>query len=165
MTSAEATTAYDCLKKALTASYKKSGMDYAGYYVDWARYSTQPYQSGTHGGRYVNNYANAKGKAYGKFEKAGTMPVGAMMAKDSFMVTGGGKTGPGPLFMMEKMWKGFNKESGNWKYTMIMPDGAVFGTTGGKGSANVQFCADCHSAVSDQDHLYFLPEEYRTTSN
>jgi len=109
-------------------------MDYAVYYVDWVRYSTQPYRSRTQGGR------------YGKFENAGTMPVGAMMAKDSFMVTGGGKTGPGLLFVMEKMWKGFNDGSGNWWYSMIMPDGTVFGTTGCKGSANVQFCADCHSA-------------------
>ena len=35
------------------------------------------------------------------------------------------------------------------------------GITGGKGSANVTFCAKCHNkALAGQDHLFFLPEEF-----
>ena len=48
---------------------------------------------------------------------------------------------------------------------MIMPDGSLFGVTGGQGSENVQFCAECHALVTDhQDSVYFLPEEFRLTS-
>jgi hypothetical protein len=67
------------------------------------------------------------------------------------------------MFLMEKMPAGFNAASGNWKYTMIMPNGAVFGETNGKNSAGMQSCIECHAAVAeDQDHMMFLPEEYRT---
>lgn len=45
---------------------------------------------------------------------------------------------------------------------MIMPDGAVFGTTGGRKAANVRFCAECRGSVAEeQDSLFFLPNEYR----
>jgi len=63
------------------------------------------------------------------------------------------------------MSRGFNKASGNWRYSMIMPDGTVYGTTKGKGAKNVEFCVACHATMGDdQDHLFFMPEEYRKTA-
>ncbi len=166
LTTAEAKGAYECLVKEMLAGYKKSGMKVAGFYKDWDIYNNQPYVSDTHGGRFVNNYANATARNYGKFEDVGRLPVGAMLAKDSFAVHGNGKTGPGPLFLMEKMPAGFNKASGNWRYTMVMPDGAIFGVTNGQNSAKMQFCIDCHAAVADdQDSVMLLPDEYRVKSN
>ena len=166
LTTAEARSAYECLVKEMAAGYAKSGLNQASHYKDWNSYNNQPYVSDTHGGRYVNNYANAQGQAYGKFEEAGQMPVGAMLGKDSFVAHGNGKLGAGPLFLMEKMPAGFNKASGNWRYTMVMPDGAVFGTTSGKGSAKVQFCIECHASVAeDQDSMMLLPDEFRVKSN
>jgi hypothetical protein len=44
---------------------------------------------------------------------------------------------------------------------MVMPNGSILGATNGKGSANVAFCIECHASVSDQDHMFFLPEEVR----
>ncbi|MFQ5745262.1 MAG: hypothetical protein ACE5HV_17025, partial [Acidobacteriota bacterium] len=67
---------------------------------------------------------------------------------------------PGPLFLMEKMPAGFSPETGDWRYTMIMPNGSVFGATKGRNADKVQFCADCHGA-SDNDSMFFLPTEYR----
>jgi hypothetical protein len=61
---------------------------------------------------------------------------------------------------MEKMQAGFSPATGDWRYTMIMPNGAVFGATKGKDAAKVQFCADCHGG-SENDSMFFLPEEYR----
>ncbi|MDX1486041.1 MAG: cytochrome P460 family protein [Alphaproteobacteria bacterium] len=128
----------------------------------WRRYSRVAYPSATHGGRFVNNYANDAAHKYAGFEKAGQMPEGAVLAKDSFGVSKAGAVSVGPLFLMEKMAKGFNKASGDWRYTMIMPDGSVFGVTNGKGSARMKFCAECHAAVGEtQDHMFFLPAEYR----
>ena len=159
---AEARSAYDCLIKGLAAGYSKSGLAVAGYYKDWKNYSTQPYVSDTHGGRYVNNYGNSLAASYSKYEKAGRMPVGALLAKDSFVAKGNGKLAAGPLFLMEKMAAGFNKDSGNWRYTMVLPNGQVFGTTNGAGSAKMRFCYECHMSVAEeQDSLMFLPDEYR----
>jgi len=162
LTDAEAAAAYDCISGQMRAAYGKSGDAVAAGYLGWQRYSRVAYQSATHGERYVQNYANAKGRAYGAFEKAGRMPVGATLAKDSFAVTGNGHVAPGPLFIMEKMAAGFNRDSGDWKYTMIMPNGSVFGETKGRNTAGMRFCFECHMAVDeDQDSMMLLPDEYR----
>jgi len=135
-------------------------------YQGWERLNTTPYVSATHGSRYVNNYPGPEAaQAYGKFEEVGAMPAGGRIAKDSFTVSPDGRVAAGPLFMMEKMPRGFNEASDDWRYAMIMPDGSLFGVTNGPGSQNVQFCAECHALVADdQDSLYFLPEEFRVTS-
>jgi hypothetical protein len=138
----------------------------AQQYQSWERLNTQPYVSATHGNRYVNNYpAPDVAEAYGRFEEVGAMPAGARIAKDSFTVSPDGRVGVGPLFIMEKMAEGFNDASDDWRYAMIMPDGSLFGMTGGQGSQNVAFCAECHAIVADdQDSLYFMPEEFRVTA-
>lgn len=159
----EAEAAYDCIREELAKGYSGSGRATAAAYGDWTRYNSAPYQSGTHGSRYVNNYANGKAADYGKFEDAGILPVGSIVAKDSFVVTSSGKVAPGPLFTMEKMKSGFRADSGDWKYALIMPNGTVMGETNGKGAQMVEFCIGCHAAAGeDQDQLFFLPKEYRT---
>ncbi|MCG8690971.1 MAG: cytochrome P460 family protein, partial [Minwuiales bacterium] len=163
ITNAEARAVYDCLLDEMVAGYRKSGDQTAELYKGWKTFNTVPYQSGTHGNRYVNNYANAVAEVnYGKYEDVGRMPVGSVLAKDSFVVMGNGRTAAGPLFIMEKAFAGFSPETDNWKYSMVMPDGTVFGQTGGKGANNVAFCHQCHVAVAeDQDALFFLPDELR----
>lgn len=146
----------------MQAGYARSGGPVSGSYTNWTRYSKVAYVSGTHGSRYVQNYGNAKASAYGKYEKVGKMPVGAILAKDSFMVSPDGRVGAGPLFVMEKMPAGFNEAAGEWKYSMVMPSGAIFGVTNGKNSSGMAFCYECHMAVGEeQDSLMFMPDEYR----
>ncbi len=131
-------------------------------FTNWKIFNSSTYLSETHGGRYLNNYANEiAASTYGKYEDVTQMPVGSVVVKDGFAVNSSGQTGLSPLFVMEKMKTGFNKETGDWRYTMIMPNGAVVGTTNGKGSASVQFCADCHIGGEENDFMLFLPEEYR----
>ncbi|MBT6441481.1 MAG: hypothetical protein HOK61_03565 [Alphaproteobacteria bacterium] len=109
--------------------------------------------------RYVNNYANAKAQDYGLYEEGGPMPVGAIAAKESFVVSPNGKIGVGPLFLMAKQAAGSSPDTGDWYYTMILPNGAV------QDAANIQkFCNDCHTiAGEDDDNLMFLPDEYRVS--
>ena len=161
MSAGEAKDAYACIQGTLTAGYGKSGNAWAGQYTAWKNYANQPYVSDTHGGRYVNNYVNGRGSNYGLYESAGPAPVGTVLAKDSFSVSPKGKVGPGPLFLMEKMAAGFSSETGDWRYTLILPNGKVLGETGGQGSKKVGFCADCHQAVDEQDSRFYLDEEYR----
>ena len=157
----EAASAYGCLIDQLLAGYAKSGNPTAAAYTSWRRYNTVPYQSATHGGRYVNNYANGTASAYGDFEDVGHLPQGSIVAKDSFAVKGNGAVAAGPLFLMEKMGAGWHPESGDWRYTLVMPDGTVIGETHGKSTANVEFCAECHATMEDTDSLWFLPEDVR----
>jgi len=162
ISAAEAEAAYICLKSEMKKAYRKAGLRQVSGYTGWLRVNATAYQSATHGGRYVNNYANSHGNyRYKKFEKAGTLPFGSVLAKDSFAVRPYGKLGIGPLFIMEKMKKGFNKESGDWRYSMVMPNGKVAGMTKGKGM-NMKFCAECHAGVApEQDHIFLVPEDYR----
>ncbi|MEH6404900.1 MAG: cytochrome P460 family protein, partial [Sneathiella sp.] len=163
LTPKEAVAAYDCLKADLSAGYAKGKVSEMANYTDWQNVAVSPYIAGTHGNRYVNNYVNEIGlEEYKKYEEIGTMPVGSVVAKDSFSVGGNGYVSAGPMFLMEKMANGFAPASGNWRYSMVMPDGTVFGRTKGKNSAGVAFCEECHAAVADeQDFLMLLPEESR----
>jgi len=146
----------------MQAAYAKSDNEIAINFWNYRLYSKSPYVSGTHGGRQVLNYANDTARAYGNYENAGALPVGSKLAKPSFSVNGAGHGAVGPLFLMEKMDAGFNPDSGDWRYTMVMPNGAVFGTTKGAGADKVAFCVGCHISVApDQDSVMLLPDEYR----
>ena len=158
----EAEAIYRGLAADMAKIYALSGAPIAAAYQGWRRYNSAPYLSVTHGQRYVNNYANRLARDYGRFEDAGRMPVGAVIAKDSIAITAGGEAFPGPLFVMEKMAQGFSYASGDWRYTMIMPDGSLLGVTKGEGAQRVEFCIGCHLAREAYDHLYFPPEEVRS---
>lgn len=161
----EAAEVYDVIVSALKAGYKRSGHAVAQAYQGWKRYNTAPYRSVSHGNHYLNNYANPVAKAYGAFEDAGRMPVGSIIAKDSFSVTTSRGIVLGPLFIVQKMPAGFNHVTGDWKYTEILPDGTLLGETNGEGAERVEYCIACHLAVEKQDHLYFVPKAYRINSD
>lgn len=66
-----------------------------------------------------------------------------------------------PLFIMQKIHKGFNPVSGDWKYVQINPTAQVLGETNGTGSEKVEYCIGCHLAREQNDHLFYLPEKNR----
>jgi hypothetical protein len=154
--------AYDGLRKDLVAAFALTDDPDAQKYQTWKRYNSAPYESTQHGDRYLNNYANKKAQAYVMYENSGVMPIGSVLAKDSFTVLKGGEVYPGPLFLMEKMPKGFKPVFGDWKYVMYLPDGSFIGETNGDGDENVEYCGACHAGVgATQDHMFFLPKPYR----
>jgi hypothetical protein len=159
---AEAIALYQNIRERVHGGYRLAAHAAVADLCDWPLYNRAPYLSATHGRRYVNNYANPLARAYGRYEQAGPMPVGAVLAKDSFTVTRQGEVFAGALFVMEKMPAGFNPAGSDWRYTMIMPDGSLFGTTKGEGSDRVDFCITCHQAVPAEHHqLFFVPPAYR----
>jgi hypothetical protein len=162
LTGADALTIYNRILDDMVAGYRLSGVLYTAAYRLWRRYNTVPYRSSQHGERFVNNYTNSIAGDYRLFEAAGNLPPGSILVKDSFAVTANGDVFSGPLFVMEKMATGFNPESRDWRYAMYMPDGSLFGTTNGEGSARVEFCIACHKeAGHEHDHLFYVPERYR----
>jgi hypothetical protein len=152
---------YAIARAAMGVGYPLSGLAVARDYQSWRRYNSAPYLSARHGNHYLNNYANERARAYGEFEGAGRLPVGAVIAKDSFSVTESGGILLGPLFIMEKMPQGFNDVSGDWKYTLVRSDGTLFGETNGPGAKRVEYCIACHLAQERYDHLYFIPKDFR----
>jgi hypothetical protein len=139
---------YAIIRSALQAGYSRSGSATAGAYQGWRRFNTAPYLSASHGNHYLNNYVNEIGAAaYGRYEKAGKLPVGSVIAKESFSMTRSGEILLGGLFVLEKMPAGFNYARGDWKYTFIQADGTLFGETHGKGAKRVEYCIGCHLAV------------------
>lgn len=164
LTDAEAKAAYDCIKATMYPRFAKSDLPGAKEFHTWSQYNTLPYQSGTHGNRYVNNWGNDTGKAYGGFEETKSVPVGTVLAKDGFHVTMKGEVKRAPLFTMTKKEDGFNAGSLDWEYALIFPNGKTMGVTNGKNSKKVQFCADCHNAAEDNDGMFFLPDQYRVSS-
>lgn len=162
LSDAEAAEIYETVARQLHAAYSLSKHPAAASYQRWRRYNTAPYRATDHGERYLNNYANPQARAYGLYERVGELPAGSVIAKDSFAVTQSGRVFAGPLFLMEKMPAGFDPPGGDWRYTMIMPDGGIWGVTKGENSANMDFCAECHAKAGPaQDFLFFLPERLR----
>ena len=160
VTDAEAKAAYECIKGALLQRFAKSD-EKGAQYEGWAIYNTQAYESSTHGGRFVNNYADKTASVYGKFEESGPMPVGSILVKDSFGINKKGQVKPGPLFTMIKMEKGFNEKSDDWRYALIFPNGKLMGATNGKNSKKLGFCINCHISAKENDSMLFIPDEFR----
>lgn len=153
---------YQAIRDRLRKNYARSGDPVFLAYQNWKRFTRLPYRSPNHGERFVHHYANGAARNYAYYEKAGPLPVGSIVIKDSFTVTKQGQVMAGPLFMMEKMSEGFPSLAGAWRFMMLRPDGSVVGLTGGTNAKAVQFCAECHArAGKDRDFLYFMPDEAR----
>ncbi len=162
LTPAEALTIYENIAADMGRGYAASADPAAERYRTWRRYNTAPYNSATHGNRYVNNYANeVAAEPYARLEDGVSMPEGSILAKDSFTVTADTAVYAGALFMMEKLAKGTSPETADWRYYMIMPDGSFFGDSRGDNAQAVNFCHDCHEAVEDTDYLFHVPEGLR----
>ncbi len=154
---AEALSIYQGIAGELSRGYAASKNIVAKTYRKWRLFNTAPYRSATHGNRYVNNYANED--SYGM--PGAVMPPGTVLAKDSFTVTAESAAFGGALFLMEKLEPGASPENGDWRYTMIMPDGSILGDSTGENPDQVKFCHACHAAKADNDYLFFVPEAYR----
>jgi hypothetical protein len=153
---------YQAIRERLRDQYAQSGDPLFLAYQDWKRFTRLPYRAGSHGERFVHHYANEKAEKYRHYEKAGPLPVGSIVIKDSFTVTELGQVMHGPLFMMEKMPEGFQSEAGTWRFMMLRGDGSIVGLTAGKNAKAVKFCAECHAkSGAEHDFLYFMPDEAR----
>lgn len=179
ITDADATALWTCLTDKMRAqietleaggsvdgaTWVKSDRPEARAFLDYNSVTRAPYTSGTHGGRYVINLADdAAMPSYSRFEEGGAIPVGAVLAKPSFVISDEGQAQLGPLFLMEKAADGAFPDTGDWIYTAVTPPGGLMGRTGGQNSDGMQFCADCHMGMAaETDSMTYLPEEYRLT--
>jgi hypothetical protein len=159
---AQAGALLDCLGPAFDSILGMSGLAGVETLLRWPRYAAHPYLSADHGGRYVMPLANAAASAFGRFQRVGRMPDGATLALVSFTVADDGRALPGPVYLMEKMEPGFAPALADWRYRMILPDGASFQTTSTPQRDALRFCAGCHGDKGrGTDAMIYPPQELR----
>lgn len=149
---------YDCVSEDLAAGYGAEGHDVGSVYRTWGNAATGPALPGVHGERFLNTFVNEAGfdtyVTYGYGEDF-VMPVGTVIAKESYKLRNDGTPRPGPLLIMTKVEAGTDAEEfGNWIYSGVQPNGKTMGV-------KQSFCHDCHAAYADQDSLGYPLDEVR----
>ena len=160
LTADEVDAVYACVSDALAAGYAAGDNPVAAEYRDWAVTATRPGLHGAHSERFLLTFVNEIGaEAYMSYEISEdfTMPVGSVIAKESFKFRDTGAVRRGPLFIMEKVAAGEADEYGNWVYSGVQPDGNPL-------NISQAFCHDCHAAFFDQDSLGYPLEDLRISN-
>lgn len=151
---------YECMKDKMAEGYAKAGDEVGSTYRSWTVTSTQPAVAGAHSNRALQTFANdIAAEQYLKFAEEGVeMPVGSVLAKESFSVNKKKKIGRlGPLFIMTKVAAGEAPETDDWVYGGLQPNGKPM-------KFKQAFCHDCHAAWEDQDSLAYPLEEVRVSN-
>ena len=164
LTADQAAAVYDCMKAEMLAGYSKGPKrwikaEYVKDYRGWTAASTAPAAPGVHGDRFLMTYVNDAGAdAYLAFAEEGVdMPVGTVVAKESFTIGKGGKAKAGPLFLMEKAAKGASPQTNDWYYMMVSAGGAPVAVP------VVQACHGCHAGYEDTDGMGYPEESVRAS--
>lgn len=148
---------YDCIDDALVEAYGREGDAVGSVYRDWQVTSTGAFVPGVHGDRALITYANDIAfDDYVQYRDEGdfSMPVGSVLAKESFSIRDNGEPRVGPLFIMTKVAEGEADEFGNWVYSAVRANGAPMGIS-------QNFCHDCHVAYDFQDNMGYPAFEVR----
>ena len=161
LTEEQAAETYARIAAELQSRYDLTQFPEVKNYQRWHPAVRNVYQATAHGNRYHNVLVNTLARDYLNYRDAGTLPAGSLVFKDSFTVNKQGEAFPGTLAVMEKMPPGFYPRSGDWRFTLVMPDGSILGRLKGEGSERVEFCVDCHIEAKEDDYLFFPPENYR----
>lgn len=157
---AQVASLYACMKDKMAEGYAKAGDEIGSSYRNWTVTSTQPAVAGAHSNRALQTFANdIAAEQYLKFADEGVeMPVGSVLAKESFSVNKKKKIGRvGPLFIMTKVAAGAAPETDDWVYGGLQPNGKPM-------KFKQAFCHDCHAAWEDQDSLAYPLEEVRVSN-
>ena len=144
----EVATYYQCVSKELSQGYQKGTNTTAKNYTSWKATATGPAKPGFHSNRYLMTYVNDIGHStYVAYAPSGVdMPVGSIIAKESFKIKSSGKLKAGPLFIMEKVGKDKAPDAGGWLYSAVKASGKPM-------SVKQSFCHGCHQAYAAQDAL------------
>jgi len=141
----------------LIKGYKRGDNDIAAAYTSWNAASTAPEKTGDiHSGRYMMTFVNAAGyDEYVAFKSIdANMPLGTVIAKETFMLKRAGKFRPSPLFTMEKVGLEKAPDTDGWYYGRVNAKGRNMPT-------GQKFCHSCHAGFKSQDFLGYPAREVR----
>lgn len=145
---------YECVKADLAKGYQGGDNAVAKAYPNWKAGATGPAKPGFHSNRYLMTYVNDIGHStYVAYASSDVdMPIGSVIAKESFKIKSGGKLKAGPLFIMEKVGVDKAPEAQGWVYSAVKASGKPM-------SVKQSFCHSCHQAYAEQDALgYPVPD-------
>lgn len=152
----EVSSYYECIRGDLVAAYQKGDNPVAKAYTEWKAGATGPAKPGFHSNRYLMTYINDIGlDTYTAYATSDVdMPVGSLVAKESFKIKKGGKLKAGPLFIMEKVGKDKAPKAGGWVYSAVKANGKPM-------KVKQSFCHSCHQAYAAQDALGYPAVDVR----
>lgn len=140
---------YDCVRDELLENYQTGDNEVAAVYRDWGHAQTGPVAPGFHGGRFLNTFVNEVGyETYIQYEEddeAFEMPVGTVIAKESYTLREGAPR-RGPLFIMTRAETSEFPDTDGWVYSAVQPNGNPMGIS-------QSFCHDCHGNYTFSDSL------------
>jgi hypothetical protein len=155
MSQTEVASYYNCIRPQLIAGYQSQGDDLAMAYSSWQATAKQPAKPGFHSNRLLMTYVNDVGiDTYLTYAIGLDMPLGSLIAKESYEIKGSGKLKEGPLFFMEKVGVDKAPETAGWYYSALKDNGKPM-------SVKQSFCHSCHMAYAAQDYLGFPQPEVR----
>ncbi|HVZ80126.1 MAG TPA: cytochrome P460 family protein [bacterium] len=135
------------------------------YRRDLVLMDSSPWNSRTHGHRWVNTYVSPEAaQAYRDTE---AMPEGALVVKESFEDSGedGPSKVPGPLYVMEKGKRSESPRTGGWRYALRWdhpvegnPERIKGPVTWVSGDPHLNSCVKCHGRFKDTDYMAGVPE-------
>lgn len=152
---------YRCLEDKLVEGYGAGGHEVGSVYREWKVTATGAAAPGAHGNRFLLSFANDVAyDQYVKYNEDGgfSMPVGSVIAKESFTLSKKNKPRRGPLLIMTKVAAGEADEFDNWLYSGVQPNGKTM-------KIKQSFCHDCHVAFEDQDSLGYPDTDVRFETN
>lgn len=140
---------YACVNDRLPEAYGKEGHEIGSVYRSWQPAATGPAAPGPHSNRFLFTYANEI--AYSDYVRYPydddfSMPVGSVLAKESWSLNKEGAPRLGPLFIMTKVAAGEADDFDNWVYSAVRTNGKPM-------EVSQSFCHDCHVAFEGQDSL------------
>ena len=159
MTQEQMEALYACLKPKLAQDYGRKDHEIGSAYSSWRPASLYPAAPGVHSGQHLMTYVNDIGfDQYTEYRTDGSaMPVGTVIAKESFTIKDNGKIKDGPLLIMTKV-EG-TENTGGWAYSGVKPNGKKL-KVDGEG-----FCHACHQAWAHQDYQGYPVPDARVSSN
>jgi hypothetical protein len=146
----EANALYEAIRFNMIETWEKSKNDIVSEYSDWKRYNIVPFQTDKFSGdEYINLYANDKVDSWGNFNQ---MPIGTILVIDSFRGDAdrsgfAARWKTGDVVIFQKMKRGFNAATGDWKVTKIDSKGNAQDITKEKGVKSA--------------YLFSVPDKYK----
>ena len=145
---------YEKERPGLIKKYQRGGNEYALKYPEFEAAAKFPANPGVHSGRYMMTFVDETGfDTYTQYGSE-TMPIGSIVAKESFKVRPNGDFLPYSLFIMEKVGLEKAPDTNGWFYDRVLKDGTPAG-------ASQEYCHTCHAAYANQDSLGFPEKEVR----
>jgi hypothetical protein len=150
--------AYKCISEEMLNTYKKMGFRVALNFRNWLKVNEVSFYAPANDFGWGNIFVNKIAEKYKINKYISDFEKGSIIVKESFVFDINGYISVGPLFYMEKMEKGFNIESNDWKFVEVNYDGTLIETNRLDPKAT-QRCIKCHGKRKNTDFVYFIKSQ------